>query len=256
MLPRGLLAPTLVLVGLARAATAGAGSLSFEPTRVLVDPRRATTAVKVRNEGSTPVAVQVTALRWEQAAGGEDLYAPTDELVYFPRIFRLEPGARQDVRIGYRGPAQLAQERPFRLLVDELPIGPPGDEAVRMTLHVALPLFVQPRAGKLAAELGEVRLDGAALRLTVRNVGDVHVVVPHATMIGRDARGGEVFRQQTTGWYVLPAGAAPLSLALPATCRGAVELEIAVELASVDTTRRPAPLTARLPVVAGACSGP
>src|SRR5437870_13055774 len=105
----------LLLLGLAGSVRAAA--LGIDPILVELSPAAPTALLALRNEGSEPVRLQVSAFTWAQNLEGEMQLAPTSELVLFPPLLEIAPGEERKIRVGTTaafGPA----EKSFRVLVD------------------------------------------------------------------------------------------------------------------------------------------
>jgi P pilus assembly chaperone PapD len=76
-----------------------AGSLAVSPVRVELTNTERTAVNTVENHRAVARLYQLEAVAWTQS-GGEDVYAPTRELIVVPPVFRLAAGQNQIVRLG------------------------------------------------------------------------------------------------------------------------------------------------------------
>lgn len=194
-----------VVSGLAlNPGTGVAGDFSVRPVRIFLTPDARNTVLQITNNGTEPLAMQLRAYRWSQDESGEDLYEDTDEIVYFPRIVTLEPGAEQLVRIGVQTP-QPAVEGTFRIYLQELPDGTPGEPgAVRALVRVGVPVFVQPGSSTDDVRLKGLALQDCSLRLQIENAGTLHTLLQTISLAGWDEQGELLFQEPLKGWYLLP----------------------------------------------------
>jgi fimbrial chaperone protein len=138
--PTGL---ALVLLGCATAAPASA--LKVSPVRVVLGKGQATTTVELRNDGDAAVLVQTRLVSWSQDQG-QDVYAPTQDVLASPPIFTVAPGTTQIIRLGLRREPEASRELAYRIFLEEVPAPErPGSTGVRMLLRIGLPIFVVPR---------------------------------------------------------------------------------------------------------------
>lgn len=122
-------------------ATPGLAVLSIAPLRVEIEGTEAGATVRLTNASGHPLPVQSRLFAWTQDRG-EDVYAPSSELVVSPSITSIPPGQTQVVRILRKGPATPGEKR-FRLAVDQLPdpaLARPGQALTR--IRFTLPVFV------------------------------------------------------------------------------------------------------------------
>lgn len=210
--PRAVLAVVTLLAPLAPRPVA-AGTFRVTPVRVTLERGARATAVAITNEGGEPVTVQLDVRSWSQGEDGEDLYTPTEEILIFPRMATLAPGAEQIVRLGLRGRGGTV-ERTFRLFVRELPVRSPGEMVVKLSLNVAIPIFVKPAKPRSIWAIEWASLSEEALAVRVVNSGNTHVRISKVVATGlRD--GVEVFSREATGRYALASTAHQFHLAIP-----------------------------------------
>lgn len=176
---RALIAAAAGLVLAPRATRAG--SLSVAPTRLQLDPKAPSGALKLRNADSAPALLQVDTYEWIDSTAVEAM-KPTRELVALPAVVELPPGEERLIRVALRQPAELAQERCFRVIVAEVPPerGQPG--GVRFALGFSVPVFLTPPG---AAPQPRWSLQGD--RLVLANAGTAHVQVRKLELV--DAAG-------------------------------------------------------------------
>ncbi len=218
-LPRrnGWRAP-LAAVLFAAAGAAGAVNLQVAPTQVALPAERNAEGLVLRNSGQQPVHAQIRVFRWTQA-DGQDRLQPTGDLAISPPMLELPAGGEQLVRVVRLGPPPAA-ETSYRLIVDELPLEQPHDDArrsLRFVLRYSIPVFVAPRGAQPVAPSLRARLvdDAGARFLEIENLGNGHAQIADLRHVGNDGRNsdiavglsGYVLPQQRRRWP-LPAHAA------------------------------------------------
>jgi fimbrial chaperone protein len=155
-----------------------AGNFQVTPIRVVLSAQQASDALKVQNNGSEPVVVQLQTVAWSQE-NGQDLYQPTSDLVATPPIFTMPPGATQIIRVGLLRGADEKKELSYRLFLQEVPSAPKPDfRGLQVLLRVGLPVFVNPKA-KAAPVLNwrAEQTEGDQLRVHLKNEGNAHIQV-------------------------------------------------------------------------------
>lgn len=140
------------------AALPGPAILSIAPLRLEIEDGGTGATVRLTNASDHPLPVQSRLFAWTQS-DGEDVYAPSSDLVVSPSITSIPPGQTQVVRILRKGPASPGEKR-FRLAVDQLPdpaLARPGQALTR--IRFTLPVFVDREKAQPAAFAWRVAKD-------------------------------------------------------------------------------------------------
>lgn len=193
---RALAAVVLLLAAFGAAAT----TLDVSPVSHELGADRPALAMTLGNRGTEPVTLQVRGFAWTQPDGSDRLL-PAAEVLVAPAIFVLAPGQSQVLRALVQGAAS-AQERSYRLLIDELP-GRDADASVRMALRLSVPVFVRGAGTPAAARL-EARLPPGNAALIVGNLGAARERIHQLELLTADGQRIEALR--AGGPYLL-AGA-------------------------------------------------
>ena len=201
-----------LMIGLAAAMPAMAGSFSANPVRLTLPAGANSTSLVLENRGDKPVVVQASTASWKQQ-DGRDLLAETEDLIVSPPIFTIPVGGSQTVRVGLMRAADPTREVTYRLFLQEVPPPPTdGEPGVAVALQLALPLFVQPVA-KASPRLAWQARNGAdgAIELSLANEGTAHVQVvdarlagPDGTLIAELSPRAYVLQGQSRSWRVTP----------------------------------------------------
>jgi fimbrial chaperone protein len=209
-----LLGSVLTGVCLAIAATgitadgAVAGEIKVSTVRIDLSDKQPTSSLAVTNSNAEKSIVQLRAMLWSQK-DGQDTTEQTEDLIVNPPIAEIEPGAKQLVRIGYRGKLQTNAERSYRLVVQEVP---PRDrerkQVVETYLKISVPIFIAP-LGKPEGRLSAMLSRNSAGNVILHNDGTVHIrlvaygVMSHGTALATPHQGL---------FYVLPGANVALPL--------------------------------------------
>lgn len=229
-------APTptpLAVLTLALAAAAAllapqvqASEFSVTPTRIELRPGAMSDTITVVNHAQSTLRVAIRLVEWTQDAQGNDVYADTTDLVYFPRQMEVGPDARRVVRVGARAPAGTS-ERTYRVFIEEQPDALPPDarNQIAVAFRFGVPVFLAPAGAKPQAELSEPSLAAGRLSLLVKNSGNQHLRVN--TIRVSDGAG---YTQEVQGWYALAGAQRTFSIELPRdACRKARTLQVTLE---------------------------
>jgi fimbrial chaperone protein len=135
------------------------------------------------------------------------LLAPTRDLVFFPRLLVLAPGAQRVIRVGLAtsvGPV----EKSYRIFIEELPPveteqAAPADGGVRVRVRVGIPVFVQPAGGRAEPRLTGLGARQRRVMFELQNPGTVHVPPHRVRATGYGDDGNVLWERELGGWYVL-----------------------------------------------------
>ena len=145
-----------------------AAGLQVTPISLDIPAQEQSQAMFLSNSGRTTLRAQVRVQAWTQSGGTEKLEA-TREIVASPPIVEIAPGARQMVRIVRLQPAPAAQEKTYRLIIDELPgtdgAQPPAAAGLQFLLRYSVPVFVLPSAAAGSAALAPASAANGAMPL-------------------------------------------------------------------------------------------
>jgi len=245
---RGLL--LISLIGVALASAAHASSFTVNPIRIDLDQQSRSGMLTVKNDSTEPLRVQVTAFAWSQSATGEVVLTDSKEVVAFPGLLEIAPGAEKKIRVGVKA-APGAIEQTYRVFVEELPgvQQPGGKTEVRVLTKFGVPVFVAPTKVVRAARVTALAASGGRVAFSVENIGTVSTIVKTVTVIGRDAKRVDLYQREQSGWYVLGGGKRDYQLELPADRCGETA-QLAIEV----VTDQNQPIRAELALPAGACA--
>jgi fimbrial chaperone protein len=182
--------------------SAFAGAFGVSPIRVDLDPASRTGLVNVTNDDERKLSFQLKLFEWTQSASGEDQYADSADLLFFPQIFTLAPKERRLVRIGLKGASSGDRERAYRLFIEEMPDTslPPGSGAqIEVLLRFGVPIFLSTGKGEAQPELLAAEPSKGAVRVSIRNGGTRQIRFEEVALAS-----GDRTIAKTAGWYVFP----------------------------------------------------
>jgi fimbrial chaperone protein len=229
-----------------------AGEFTILPLRVSLDRTSKAAEVVVRNEGRSPLRMQVEAMSWRQDAEGSDRYEPAEGLIFFPRSLEIPPGESRVVRVGVRS-APVTSEETYRLFIEELPPAEtpatsPGTTTVRVLLRVGVAVFVAPLQHERTAAISKLELKAGQVQWAVANAGTVHFVADRVELAAVAHDGTRLHVQQYQERYFLAGVEKPLRAAIPRdVCPKVASIEAIVAGENVDLRRK-------IDVEPGACS--
>jgi len=196
----------LAFVGLAlgQADELVAATYSINPTRILLSAKSSSALLTLRNESDEPLRFQVTGFVWKQTAAGEMELKPTDDIVFFPALFTLEPKQERRIRVGTTV-SFGSIEKSYRIFVEELP--PPKTKnapgSVRVLTRMGVPVFLQPAVLASTAGIEAVGRVAAGYAFTVRNSGNVHFIPDRVRVRALGGDGVVITDAELPSWYIL-----------------------------------------------------
>ena len=209
----------------------GPAVLSIAPLRVELEGSGTGATVRLTNASDRPLPVQARLFAWSQA-NGEDVYAPSSELVVSPSIVAIPAGETQVVRVLRRGAASPGEKR-FRLAVDQLPdpaLTRPGTAQTR--IRFTLPVFVDREKASPAAFAWRIAND----RIELENKGGATARVIEIAV--KTAAGRAVSVERNALRYVL--GNSTIAWPLANGCSlGAVTVSAQIDGQTVDGLAAP-----------------
>jgi fimbrial chaperone protein len=226
--PLHIIPAGVALALVAGAAPASAGKFQVAPTRVeLRDSRPG--QVTVRNQSKTPTRFHVKAYRWSESQDGEMKLSPSSEIVVYPSLFELAPGAIRPIRLAAAATAG-PREKSYRVIVEELPSlragRPAGGTGIAIRTRMSIPVFLAPRSRQVRGAV-TAALDAGRLSFAVENRGTVHFRTQSVRVLALRADGSTQLDRSQPGWYVLPGRRRRYQLELGANqCRAVDRLVI------------------------------
>jgi len=214
------------------AATVGPAVLTIAPLRVELAGDSAGATVRLTNSSDHSLPVQARLFSWSQDQG-EDVFAPSSELVVSPSITSIPSGETQVVRVLRKGAASPGEKR-FRLVIDQLPdpaAARPGQAQTRIRFTV--PVFVDRDKAEAAQFAWRLTKEG----LELANTGGLTARILDISVKTADGRAVAVERNALR--YV--QGKSTIAWPLGNGCAlGQVRVTAQIDGESVDGTASPA----------------
>jgi len=221
------------LLGLA--GRADASSFTVNPIKVFLSDKDQSALLTLQNQSTEELRFKVLVQEWKQSPQGEMQLADTKDIVVYPGLLTLAPGAERKLRVGSTVQAGAA-EKTYRVFVEELPPLRSAKEntksEVRVLTKMGIPIFVRPAKPVSMGTVEGMGLAKGSLTFTLKNTGNVHFLVQSVEVKAMDAAGANTFEKSVEGWYVLSGGTRIWQLEIPkAACLKSKKLSVEVQTA-------------------------
>jgi fimbrial chaperone protein len=193
----------LVLLIAASATPALCGTFTVSPVRIQVSASRPNAILQVANRDDDPVTLQAHVVAWS-FEGQKDIYVDNDEVMLNPPIAVVGAHQTQAIRLGLRRLNDSAQERSYRLILEEVPRpAKPGFVGVRTIVKISIPIFASPKTA-IAPRLGwqAVKMSDSRVKLIATNHGSAHIQIKSLNVTGADSPEG--YLKDVPPTYLLP----------------------------------------------------
>lgn len=126
--------------------------LAISPTRVTLSQKSPIQILRLTNRDNKLYTMQASLRQWRQIAvkkGLKNTYSTTDQVMVTPEIFRLQPGAKQIIRIALTSPVPQKMQGTYRLFLHQImPLQKTtktvSKNRLKIALEMILPVFVTP----------------------------------------------------------------------------------------------------------------
>jgi len=168
------------------ASLSNLSAFSFSPMTVSITPSGsgAVMTYRVTNESDQQTAVSIKVATRVVDATGKETNEPADKLfLIFPSRVVLKPNSAQNVKVQYRGPANITTEQAYRVIAEQLPVdfSKSSTSGVSILLTYVAALYVTPKnvtPKLLVAKAVGTQKDGKqGLEVTVKNDGTRHALI-------------------------------------------------------------------------------
>jgi fimbrial chaperone protein len=194
---------TLALWAAAFTMPSWCGTFTVTPVRIQVSASRPNAILQVANREDEPVTLQAHVVAWS-FDGQKDVLVDNDEVLLNPPIAVIGAHQTQAIRMGLRRLNDSAQERSYRLIIEEVPRPPkPGFVGVRTIVKISIPIFVSPK-NAIAPRLSwqAVRMGDSRVKLIATNQGSAHIQIKSMDVTGADSP--DAYLKGVPPTYLLP----------------------------------------------------
>jgi fimbrial chaperone protein len=177
-------------------------NFSINPIRIFFEGAKKTDILTIKNESPKSVALQISAVAWTQDEKGENVYSPTEDILFFPKLLEINPGEEKIVRIGNKV-SRSETEKTYRLFIEEIPDNSRTETtSVKILTKVGVPIFIPPLKSAASGVIEKIELSKGSLRMGVKNDGNVHFIIRSIKVTGKDSAGKEVYAVEEAGGYL------------------------------------------------------
>jgi P pilus assembly chaperone PapD len=213
-----VVASAAIALGLAlcEAQGAAAGGFHFAPATIQLTARAHTGAITVTNPSDAPLRVEVAAFHWTLDADGKAVFDPTDQLLVFPQMIVIPPGASRQVRLAVLA-APAKQEQTYQVSITEIPATSAAARTttVSVRMRADIPIFFGPLVERVSGSIASATVKDGALDFAVANLGTAHFEAKNVQVAGLGAGMREVFAQDVNPQFILAGDKREYRIALP-----------------------------------------
>jgi fimbrial chaperone protein len=205
-------------------------NFSVNPIKVYFNSSNKTNVLEVKNNSEEKVTLNLVANEWSHDHEGNNIYSPTKDLIFFPKILTINKDEEKIIRIGSRLPSG-SLEKTYRIFLEE--VATPGQQdttSVRMLMRVGVPVFISPLSTVSEGSIEKIELQKGNLEITVKNKGNIHLLMRSIKAKGADEFGKEVFNTERGGWYLHAGNSKNITMNIPVeSCYKTKNLQITVD---------------------------
>jgi fimbrial chaperone protein len=189
--------------------------LFVTPVKLFFGAKQKTTIIKVKNNSDQTLSLQINTYSWVQDEEAKDQYPPTQDIILFPKILSLKSGEERIIRVGVNVPSGM-KEKTYRIFLEELPqpLQTEGN-VIRTILKIGIPVFISPAKPEETCEIEKMEFSKGGLSFTVKNKGNVHLIIQSVKVKGVDASDTPVFQSGVESRYLLEGRSRSFSFNIP-----------------------------------------
>jgi fimbrial chaperone protein len=177
-------------------------NFSINPIRIFFEGGKKTDILRIKNESSKSAALQINAFAWTQDEKGDDVYSPTEDILFYPKLMEIHPEQEKLIRIGNKV-SRSDTEKTYRLFIEEIPDNSqPETTSVRILMKVGVPIFIAPIKADASGVIESIELSKGSLRMAVKNEGNTHFIIKSIKVEGKDRAGKEAYSVERAGGYL------------------------------------------------------
>lgn len=182
-----------------------AGEFTVTPIRIDLDRENPSNSINVSNDGKKPINFVVKEMLWIQDKDGNDSYNPSQDLIFFPKSFKLEGGTSRIIRVGLKNTELPLKEKAYRLFIEEIPEGRlEGQTGVAIAIRFGVPIFIKPANESFSIKLENIIFNKDNMDLLIKNSGNISIRFNSIDIIGLNDKDIEIYKKQINGWYIFP----------------------------------------------------
>jgi fimbrial chaperone protein len=214
-------------------------NFSINPIRIFFEGGKKTDMLTVKNESAKKVALQISAVAWTQDEKADNVYLPTEDILFFPKLVEIPPGEEKIIRIGTRV-SRGDTEKTYRLFLEEISDNNKMETtSVRMLMKVGVPVFISPLKSAASAVIGKMELSKGSLRVNVKNEGNIHFIMKSMKLEGRDDSGKEIYTAEQAGGYLHHGKTKDFTFGIPeGVCRKIKTLNLHIDTDRLTTGKQ------------------
>lgn len=155
-----------------------ASGLQVSPVSITTAANKISTIIHVSNESAKPLQAQIRIFSWRQEEN-KDVLEETDEIVASPPFVKLDPSAKQLVRLVRVKPKIGSGEENFRLMVDELPVPEQLEKGINLHMRYSIPMRILAKGKEILKPSLSIDwiVQQDTLIITIKNTGSARAQI-------------------------------------------------------------------------------
>ncbi|SMN16673.1 Sigma-fimbriae chaperone protein [uncultured Candidatus Thioglobus sp.] len=153
-----------------------------------IEPGQRTFQIKINNKnGKEPLAVRLKAMKRDTDEFAKDKLNNTNDLLIFPRQMIVAAGKQVVARVSVRTPNTGTQEKPYRLIIDQIPVKKTADErGIKVLTRYLTSIYLIPKARKVEDfSIRSAQIKNNNIEIIASNQGNYHkVLLPSSVKVG------------------------------------------------------------------------
>lgn len=132
---------------------------------------------KITNNGQNRIAIQLSMTTREISLDGAESRNPVNEFTIYPEQISLAPNDSRNIRVTYKGEADVKTEKSYRLIAKQLPVefGQASQQnQLKFLFEYVASVYVTPTDSFPKLEVTKKEVSGNSIIVRIKNTGTAH----------------------------------------------------------------------------------
>ena len=169
-------------------STDKAWAFRLSPMTLSLDKNKTQEYLNVENGAEdAKVAIELSATLRVVDNRGKESRPKTEDIKIFPAQFFLAPGEKRRVKIRYEGQMEIANEKSYRIVAEQLPVEQAEPKSKQSGINILLKyvaaLYYSPTDCKSELKVTKVQATSGKIALALKNEGNCHHLLKNPELI-------------------------------------------------------------------------